>query len=129
MHNRLKREEGFTLIELLVVIIIIGILAAIAIPTFLSQRERAYDAAAQSDARNAMTAQELYQVQNGKYTSSLDDLTAQGFRKSPDVTVAIISAKAATSTTAPAYCMSSKHASGANTFYATNGAVSRTVCT
>jgi type IV pilus assembly protein PilA len=55
-----EREEGFTLIELLVVIIIIGILAAIAIPVFLSQRQKGYDAQAKSDARNAATIEETY---------------------------------------------------------------------
>lgn len=52
MNEQFKNEDGFTLIELLVVILIIGILSAIAIPAFLSQRSRAWDSAAETAARN-----------------------------------------------------------------------------
>src|SRR3989337_4166893 len=62
IRKRMKGEKGFTLIELLVVIIIIAILAAIAIPTFLGQRQKAYDDSAKSLVRNAMTSMESYYV-------------------------------------------------------------------
>ncbi len=65
-----EREEGFTLIELLVVIIIIGILAAIAIPVFLNQRQKGYDAQAKSDARNAATIEETYLTDYNQYLNA-----------------------------------------------------------
>jgi type IV pilus assembly protein PilA len=71
-----EHEGGFTLIELLVVIIIIGILAAIAIPVFLNQRKKGYDSAAKSDLRNLATAEESYLTDFDVYTDDYDELNA-----------------------------------------------------
>ena len=68
LRARVQDEKGFTLIELLVVILIIGILAAIALPAFLNQREKAQDSEAKTGARTAQTALETVFTDNQNYT-------------------------------------------------------------
>ncbi|MDQ1437098.1 MAG: type pilus assembly protein PilA [Acidimicrobiaceae bacterium] len=76
LRKRLERDEdGFTLIELMVVVLIIAILLAIAIPTFLGARQRAQDRAAQSDIRNALTAEKTFYTDNQAYTATVGTLT------------------------------------------------------
>ena len=71
LRQRSKDEGGFTLIELLVVILIIGILAAIAIPAFLNQKSKANDAAAKTQVNTMQTAMETYSTDhNGTYVGA-----------------------------------------------------------
>jgi type IV pilus assembly protein PilA len=91
----LRNRKGFTLIELLIVVVIIGILAAIALPKFGQARERAYISAMSSDLRNLQTEMEMCHVDDGStyagtvefsYTGC-DNLATLGFTESQGVTV------------------------------------------
>ena len=105
--KNIRNNKGFTLIELLIVVVIIGILAAIAIPRFASTKGKAFDAAAKTDLRNAMTAQEAYFSDNQTYTATLGDLDVSA---STGVTLAV------TSGDGTAYEMTAKHGSSDNTY-------------
>jgi prepilin-type N-terminal cleavage/methylation domain-containing protein len=82
----MRDNKGFTLIELLIVVVIIGILAAIAIPKFSATREKAYFAALKSDLKNLASQQEIYYSDNYSYTTSA---TALEFVQSDGSNVAI----------------------------------------
>jgi type IV pilus assembly protein PilA len=86
-------DGGFTLIELLVVIIIIGILAAIAIPVFLNQRNKGYDAQAKSDLRNVASLEESYLIDKQAYAPAADSAAAVatlGYSPSTNVTDLVV---------------------------------------
>jgi type IV pilus assembly protein PilA len=151
LHKRMNKEdEGFTLIELLVVIIIIGILAAIAIPVFLSQKTKGYEASMKSDLRTAAQEVEAFNVDNQNYpatvwktanTAAVPGLTAASaiVSGSPQIvggssnvnlsngnTIYWVGSSAANGS----FCLKATHAGATDWYYEnTAGGISKTACT
>ena len=114
-----SNKKGFTLIELLIVVVIIGILAAIAIPKFANTKDKAYVAAMKSDLRNLATYEEQYAADNnGAYFTG--DGTGQGFTPSQSVTV---SAALVAGATPPAWTATAYHSQSNKTCSNATGAI------
>ena len=91
MFKSVKARQGFTLIELLIVVVIIGILAAIAIPKFANTKSKAYVTAMKSDLRNLVTAEEAFFSDSTYYTTGTNLVSRNGFKNSSGVGVPNVS--------------------------------------
>ena len=120
-----RNRKGFTLIELLIVVVIIGILAAIAIPKFANTKEKAYLAAMKSDLRNLATYEEQYAADNqGAYFGGTADSNTplQGFTPSQNVTIVATSVAGPP----PSWSGTATHSQSAKTCDMTNGVITCT---
>jgi type IV pilus assembly protein PilA len=95
IRERLAREEGFTLIELLVVIVIIGILLAIAVPSYLGFKDRANQRAASADVRSAVPAAEAFYADNGTY-AGMGVAQLKGYDQGTDIDDVVLKDSGAT---------------------------------
>ena len=131
LRRRAEEEGGFTLIELLVVILIIGILAAIAIPSFLNQKTKANDASAKAMARSAQTAAETYSTDHNGYANMTVSWLQNIEATLNDTSSAKLTA-ATPNATNDGYTVEADVVNGTNKFYITraaDGSVSRTCTT
>ena len=118
----MSNKKGFTLIELLIVVVIIGILAAIAIPKFANTKDKAYVAAMESDLRNMATYEEQYAADNnGAYFSGTAAMGSplQGFVPSQNVTLVVNSTPLPT----PSWDATATHTQSAKVCTMTNGVI------
>jgi prepilin-type N-terminal cleavage/methylation domain-containing protein len=94
--TKLRREDGFTLVEVLVVLVVIAVLLAIAIPAYVSQRDRANDAVAQADLRVSLPSVEAYFSDNGTYAGMTGAVLRASYDQGLPTSLVIASADATT---------------------------------